>query len=519
MKLSRWKLLFASYMVIYFIIYYIVIPFDILHLSDYSDVIELFGIFASLPAFAICIYYHHKGERAPWIWFAITALLFFIGESLFAYIVHTTGEEPETPSICDFFYIANTVTCVIGLAIYVLKNRNIDITNLSIDIIISILAAFGIIFLSTIKPILAEENIDYISLYVKIAYPIGDIALLFAFFVLFFNTSVVHFFSRTNILMALSFILMFLSDQIYLIDSVLKLNLVMYLEPVWGIVHLILAISGLCDERENELDSSDKDDKNTFKTKIVDNVRTLIPYVLTFSILIYVIIKNNIIDFASIWALLLFTLLCLRQVIIIVRNKRLLAKIQLNEVMLNLKNSELEKLNEKVQHDAQIDFLTQLYNRRFIDEVFEELECDKNQKKLFGIMIIDVDLFKNINDKFGHQTGDKVLRAVADCIKAITRTNDIACRFGGDEFIVLLPDATVDAVKHISQRLIDHIHSNPYLSELHVTLSIGCSSWYIDDKNNPADRLLKIADDALYRAKDRGRDGVVVITNELVEVC
>ena len=518
MSLLYYKIFFTSYIAIYFVIYYIVISFDLLHLSDYSDIIELFGIIASFPAFAVCIYNHHKGERAPWIWFAITALLFFIGDSLWAYIVHTTGEEPETPSICDIFYIANTITCLIGLAIYVLKNENIDITNLSIDIIISILAAFGIIFLSTIKPILAEENIDYISLYVKIAYPIGDITLLFAFFVLFFNTSEVHFFSKTNILIAFSFLLMFLSDQIYLIDSVLKLNLTMYMEPVWGIIYLILAIAGLCDQGEYVLNASDKEVKHAFRAKIIDNIRTLIPYILTFSVLIYVIVKNNIIDFASIWALLLFTLLCLRQVIIIVRNKRLLAKIQLNEVMLNLKNSELEKLNEKIQHDAQIDSLTQLYNRRFIDEVLEELECDKSQKKLFGIMIIDVDLFKKINDKFGHQTGDKVLRAVADCIKAITRTNDIACRFGGDEFIVLLPDATVDAVKLVAQRLIGYIHNNTYLSELHVTLSIGCSSWYIDDKDNKADRLLKIADDALYRAKDRGRDGVVVITNELVEV-
>ena len=518
MALLYYKLFFTSYIVIYFIIYYVVISFDLLHLSDYSDIIELFGIIASLPAFAICIYNHHKGERAPWIWFAITAFLFLMGESLCAYIIHTTGEEPETPSICDIFYIANTITCVIGLAIYVLKNKNIDIANLSIDIVISILAAFGIIFLSTINPILTEENIDYISLYVKIAYPIGDIALLFSFFILFFNTSELHFFSKTNILMALSFFLMFLSDQIYLIDSVLKLNLTMYMEPVWGVVHLILAFAGLCDEGEYVFDTTEREVRRTFRTKIIDNIRTLIPYVLTFSILIYVIVKNNIIDFASIWAMLLFALLCIRQVIIIVRNKRLLVKIQLNEAMLNLKNAELEKLNEKVQHDAQIDSLTQLYNRRFIDGVFEELESDKSQKKLFGIMIIDVDLFKKINDKFGHQTGDKVLRAVADGIKAITRTNDIACRFGGDEFIVLLPDATVDAVKHVAQRLIKYIHGNPYLSELHVTLSIGCSSWYIDDKDNQADRLLKIADDALYRAKDRGRDGVVVITNELVEV-
>ena len=77
MALSRYNFFFTCYIVIYFIIYYIVISFDILNLSNYSDVIELFGIIASLPAFAICIYKHPKEERAPWIWFAITAALFF----------------------------------------------------------------------------------------------------------------------------------------------------------------------------------------------------------------------------------------------------------------------------------------------------------------------------------------------------------------------------------------------------------------------------------------------------------
>ena len=200
----------------------------------------------------------------------------------------------------------------------------------------------------------------------------------------------------------------------------------------------------------------------------------------------------------------------MRQIFIIVRNKKLLLKIQANEAILNIKNSELENLNKKVLHDAQIDFLTQLYNRRFMDAVFEEFKSNDNNQNIFGILLIDVDLFKHINDKYGHQIGDKVLQLVANCIKSVTRDNDIAGRFGGDEFIVFLQETTSDSLHRIAERLIENVRNDAYLSELHVTLSIGGACHTIDPKDNRFEKLLKAADDALYKAKDEGRDRAVV---------
>ena len=125
-----------------------------------------------------------------------------------------------------------------------------------------------------------------------------------------------------------------------------------------------------------------------------------------------------------------------------------------------------------------------------------------------------MDFFKRINDTFGHQIGDFVLQQVAACIRLIIRGDDIAGRFGGDEFIVLLPGADVHTAAAVAQRLQEKVRENSELNSRGVTLSIGCASKILTHQNYDMEHLLKQADDALYHAKENGRNQFVIYREE-----
>ena len=188
--------------------------------------------------------------------------------------------------------------------------------------------------------------------------------------------------------------------------------------------------------------------------------------------------------------------------------------VQENEKRLNQQNYELLRLNKQILRDAEMDFLTQLANRRYIDQAFLRFTPPEGVTGTLGLLLIDVDFFKRINDTYGHQEGDLVLKQVASCISAIIRGGDIAGRYGGDEFIVLLPTADVHAIAAVAKRLQDKIHADDMLTARNVTLSIGCASQTSTQTTYDSKQLLKQADDALYHAKENGRNQFVVYKEE-----
>lgn len=164
---------------------------------------------------------------------------------------------------------------------------------------------------------------------------------------------------------------------------------------------------------------------------------------------------------------------------------------------------------------AYADFLTGLLNRR---GVIDRIEIEKSrlarQSGLLGVMILDLDYFKNINDRHGHNFGDKALVQVANVIRDTMRSYDLCARWGGEEFLVIvpgLPDAGVLAVtaEKLRQKIKDSIISMGGASAS-LTVSIGCHLAACDET---IDQMIKAADDALYQAKQQGRDRVVVASS------
>lgn len=174
------------------------------------------------------------------------------------------------------------------------------------------------------------------------------------------------------------------------------------------------------------------------------------------------------------------------------------------------------RLHESLLALSMHDPLTGLYNRRHMEEMIarEELQAQRNQSS-FGIVMIDVDHFKNFNDTFGHQAGDMMLREVGRFLQSHTRGVDIACRYGGEEFVVIMPGASTEMTLQRAEQLrsaFTGVHLEYRDKPLpQVTLSLGIATFPTHGASWQA--ALRAADEALYAAKQQGRDRVVAASN------
>lgn len=167
------------------------------------------------------------------------------------------------------------------------------------------------------------------------------------------------------------------------------------------------------------------------------------------------------------------------------------------------------EMMDELSYIASRDVLTGVYNRRYFNELsLKELENARTKRKSITMIILDVDHFKNVNDRYGHQAGDMVLKNIADVCQHSIRTNDILGRYGGEEFVIFLPNTTYVEAQVISNRILNNIESLEIIFNeniIKVTVSIGFVS--IQELNNEnMDFLLSKADKALYAAKSDGRN-------------
>lgn len=181
-----------------------------------------------------------------------------------------------------------------------------------------------------------------------------------------------------------------------------------------------------------------------------------------------------------------------------------------DHISLALGNLKLrETLRQQVIHDP----LTGLFNRRYLEETLER-EVRRVQRKgaTLGVIMMDLDNFKRFNDTFGHEAGDSLLEALGKFLKTQVRGEDIACRYGGEEFVLIIPEASLD----IAQQRAEEIRRGvPHLKVVirehpleNTTISLGVAIF--PDHGATGEDVLRAADDAMYKAKAAGRNRVVV---------
>jgi two-component system, cell cycle response regulator len=197
--------------------------------------------------------------------------------------------------------------------------------------------------------------------------------------------------------------------------------------------------------------------------------------------------------------------------------RELLARVRVH-FRLKMLQDELRDANKRLEALADTDGLTSLFNRRYFDAVLQrELQRTARYKTPLGVVLLDLDNFKTVNDGFGHVTGDEVLRNVARIVAASVRVTDSAARYGGEEFGIVFTQTAAQGVAEVTERLrvrvaeYIHVHEN---GTLQCTASFGIS--LCDGRETPnATVMVQRADRALYRAKHTGRNRVVLWTPEL----
>ncbi len=180
-------------------------------------------------------------------------------------------------------------------------------------------------------------------------------------------------------------------------------------------------------------------------------------------------------------------------------------------VEIRLLQEELEAKNAVLKRLAITDDLTKIYNRRhFMERLTEEMTCMKRYKYSVSCLMIDIDFFKKINDKHGHPRGDQVLKQLAALLKSNIRSVDILSRYGGEEFMIILPFTGKEGARVVGERLRAAVMSHVFAGgrePLNVTISVGVATFSHTD---PVDvnEVIKVVDSQMYLSKQNGRNRV-----------
>ncbi len=173
------------------------------------------------------------------------------------------------------------------------------------------------------------------------------------------------------------------------------------------------------------------------------------------------------------------------------------------------------RLREALQQEAIRDPLTGLFNRRYMEEALgrEARRAHRNHTEI-GIIMLDIDYFKTVNDTHGHDAGDAVLQHLGALLTKTIRGGDIACRYGGEEFLLILPDISAGAIGHRAHKLLEHIRALRIVyrhQELLITMSMGVAMF--PEHGTEVQTVVTAADSAMYQAKEQGRDQVVIASS------
>ena len=163
---------------------------------------------------------------------------------------------------------------------------------------------------------------------------------------------------------------------------------------------------------------------------------------------------------------------------------------------------------KKFEYLSQTDQLTWLYNRHKLHQVFtSEINRSNRFEEIFGIILLDIDLFKNVNDTYGHNIGDLVLKEISNILKDNSRVSDTVGRCGGQEFLIVIPQTDIEGARILAEKLRKEIENHHFSTVGKLTASFGLAYYRKGDDENS---IVKRADEALYKAKELGRNTIVI---------
>jgi diguanylate cyclase (GGDEF)-like protein len=470
---------------------------------------NFFSVLGSAIA-TVCLYHAYKkaigSERLFWCFINLSCLSYFIATVSWSYYNIVLKVNVPFPGLPDIFYLLQPVFILLAILYLIFKNKSIFFSiQLFLDILITMTVVTSLSWYYLIQPIFAKEVATYLFKAVSAAYPIADLGLVFG--ILRLSIILNNFFYRFQyIFLIIGLILFTIADSLFLyLNSNQSYQTGSFIDPLWILGYFFIAVAGVYNNYQNTKPQQsginlNRDSNSLLLTNFKDIV---LPYISLFVLLIVLSIRIKKIDSIILGSILGIVLLTIRQIFNLLDNKQLFSLL-----------SQSRQSSNSMKLEARTDFLTGLYNRRYIIERLEMLlEQARLHKLVFSLFMIDIDHFKQINDTFGHEAGDVVLQEIAQIMTKNIRFEEVIGRFGGEEFIAIVPEVGLVEAEIIADRLRKQIDTHIFTigpQNIKITVSIGVSQWSTKN-NDDIQSLIARIDKALYMAKEKGRNCTVVL--------
>ena len=424
---------------------------------------------------------HNPPQRRPWYLLAASQFVYASADATF-YIAHDVLQQQQFPALADLLYLSHYPILMAGLLLLVRQRTPRGDRAGLIDAAVIALGAGLLSWLFLIGPLASDADHSTLVKVASVAYPAADL-LVFAVAVRLLVGPGAR--PASYWLLSASLLVVLATDTAYVLMQLTGTYTTgNVLDATWLASYVLLGAAALHPSMRVLSEPSEATATHTSRWRLgllavaslIAPATLLIPTTLDSSINLTVIAGTSA---------ALFLLVVAR----------------------------LAELVDEQRRAAVTDGLTGLHNRRFFEATLAlEAEQVARSGRDLGLLVLDIDHFKRINDAHGHQAGDRVLRELASRLTAAIRGGDVIARYGGEEFVVLLRNTSVETVPEAAERLRRAVGDVPVVLAddlwLAVTVSVGGAAWPVHAHS--ADELVRVADQALYTAKRLGRNRVQI---------
>ena len=289
------KIAIAAYFV-YIVLFYAILIFKIEPFLSYADTFGLIGNLLAFPMYWVGLQIHPGERRWPWVWFAVTGVLYFVGDLLWSYHEDWLGIVPESPSICDLFYLLNSYTCCCAFICYIRQTKNVDSGSIVFDIFVSVLALGGLLYRFILQPLIVNESIGLFEMFFHANMTVIDLALFTGILMIIFGTAHSRFYTKRTLLLGLSFFACCFVEQLSLAIEVYDFPVAALFSPLWTVPFWLFALTATYPD-EDENDEQEILSLHERFGRGIEYSQKLIPYFLALIILFLVGPKGILEDF------------------------------------------------------------------------------------------------------------------------------------------------------------------------------------------------------------------------------
>lgn len=273
--------------VLYICLFYLILFFNIEPFASHTATFGLIGNILAFPMYWMGLKIHLGDKRWPWIWFALTGVLYFIGDLLWAYNEDYLGVVPESPSLCYLFYLLNSYTCCCAFICYIRQTKNVDSGSIFFDVFVSLLALGGLLYRFVLQPLIDDESVNLFMMFFHANMSVIDLALFTGILMIIFGTAHSSFYTKRTLLLGLSFFACCFVEQLSLAIEIYELPVETLFSPFWTVPFWLFALTATYPD-EDEIEEEEIKSLHKRWGQAIYYSQKMIPYILALIILIWV---------------------------------------------------------------------------------------------------------------------------------------------------------------------------------------------------------------------------------------